>query len=420
MARLGHGQYPLMGRVPNLCERLRVNRTIPYPHQVSFALAGFLSLSAIGVAGCSKAPAAATAAPPPPAVTVAHPVEDDIQDFEEFTGRVEGSQFVQIRARVSGYLDKIYFKPGTLVKEGDQLFQIDPRPYAATLEQAEGSLGQAKARLARLKQDLERSEPLVARKVMPAQEFDRIVGDNREAEAAINTAQAAVNSAKLNLEFTTIKAPIDGLVSREMITVGNLVQADQTILTTIVDHDPVHVYYDIDEATVLRLRKMILEGKLKTARDNRVPVVMALGDSEGFPYEGYVDFVDNRLDPTTGTIRIRAVFPNPTLDGNAVAITPGMFARVRVNLGPKYRGLLIAQRAVVADQGQKVAMVLTDDKNNVSARPLVLGHQFDNGMVVVKKGLQPGDRVIVRGVQRARPGQPVTPETSDMESLALK
>jgi RND family efflux transporter MFP subunit len=255
---------------------------------------------------------------------------------------------------------------------------------------------------------------------MPAQEYDRIVGDNREAEAAINTAQAAVHSAKLNLEFTTIKAPIDGLVSREMITVGNLVQADQTILTSIVDHDPVHVYYDIDEATVLRLRKMILEGKLKTARDTRLPVVMALGDSEGFPYEGYVDFVDNRLDPTTGSIRIRAVFPNPTLEGNAVAITPGMFARVRVNLGPKYRGLLIAQRAVVADQGQKVALVVTDDNNKVSLRPLVLGQQLDNGMIVVKKGLKLDDRVIVRGVQRARPGQPVTPETGDMEPLALK
>ncbi len=382
-------------------------------------LTGLLTILVVAVAGCAKPPPPAAEAPPP-AVTVAHPVEDDVQDFEEFTGRVEGSQFVQIRARVSGYLDTIYFKPGTLVKEGDKLFQIDPRPYAATLEQAEGSLGQANARLARLKQDLERAEPLVARKVMPAQEYDRIVGDNREAEAAINTAQAAVHSAKLNLEFTTIKAPIDGLVSREMITVGNLVQADQTILTSIVDHDPVHVYYDIDEATVLRLRKMILEGKLKTARDTRLPVVMALGDSEGFPYEGYVDFVDNRLDPTTGSIRIRAVFSNPTLEGNAVAITPGMFARVRVNLGPKYRGLLIAQRAVVADQGQKVALVVTDDNNKVSLRPLVLGQQLDNGMIVVKKGLKLDDRVIVRGVQRARPGQPVTPETGDMEPLALK
>lgn len=382
-------------------------------------LTGLLTILVVALAGCAKPPPPAAEAPPP-AVTVAHPIEEEVQDFEEFTGRVEGSQFVQIRARVSGYLDTIYFKPGTLVKEGDKLFQIDPRPYAATLEQAEGSLGQAKARLARLKQDLERAEPLVARKVMPAQEYDRIVGDNREAEAAINTAQAAVHSAKLNLEFTTIKAPIDGLVSREMITVGNLVQADQTILTSIVDHDPVHVYYDIDEATVLRLRKMILEGKLKTARENRVPVVMALGDSEGFPYEGYVDFVDNRLDPTTGSIRIRAVFPNPTLEGNAVAITPGMFARVRVNLGPKYRGLLIAQRAVVADQGQKVALVVTDDNNKVSLRPLVLGQQLDNGMIVVKKGLKLDDRVIVRGVQRARPGQPVTPETGDMEPLALK
>lgn len=382
-------------------------------------LTGLLTILVVAVAGCAKPPPPAAEAPPP-AVTVAHPIEEEVQDFEEFTGRVEGSQFVQIRARVSGYLDTIYFKPGTLVKEGDKLFQIDPRPYAATLEQAEGSLGQAKARLARLKQDLERAEPLVARKVMPAQEYDRIVGDNREAEAAINTAQAAVHSAKLNLEFTTIKAPIDGLVSREMITVGNLVQADQTILTSIVDHDPVHVYYDIDEATVLRLRKMILEGKLKTARDTRLPVVMALGDSEGFPYEGYVDFVDNRLDPTTGSIRIRAVFPNPTLEGNAVAITPGMFARVRVNLGPKYRGLLIAQRAVVADQGQKVALVVTDDNNKVSLRPLVLGQQLDNGMIVVKKGLKLDDRVIVRGVQRARPGQPVTPETGDMEPLALK
>lgn len=393
--------------------------TTIHSRPATLPLTGLLTILVVALAGCAKPPPPAAEAPPP-AVTVAHPIEEEVQDFEEFTGRVEGSQFVQIRARVSGYLDTIYFKPGTLVKEGDKLFQIDPRPYAATLEQAEGSLGQANARLARLKQDLERAEPLVARKVMPAQEFDRIVGDNREAEAAINTAQAAVNAAKLNLEFTTIKAPIDGLVSREMITVGNLVQADQTILTSIVDHDPVHVYYDIDEATVLRLRKMILEGKLKTARENRVPVVMALGDSEGFPYEGYVDFVDNRLDPTTGSIRIRAVFPNPTLEGNAVAITPGMFARVRVNLGPKYRGLLIAQRAVVADQGQKVALVVTDDNNKVSLRPLVLGQQLDNGMIVVKKGLKLDDRVIVRGVQRARPGQPVTPETGDMEPLALK
>lgn len=339
---------------------------------------------------------------PPPVVTVARPIEREVVDAISLTGRTAGSQYVEVRARVSGYLSQVYFQPGGFVTRGEQLFEIDDRPYRATLAQAEGELERVNARYRRTELDLARGETLIARQVISREEYDRLVADHAEAGAAVHAAEAAVDRAKLDLEWTKINAPIGGLVSRELITVGNLVVADQTLLTTILQYDPIYVYFDVDERTVLRILELIREGKFQTARNNRVPISMGLATDDGYPIQGYINFVENRVDRSTGTMEVRAEFPNPLMDNGSVRIHAGLFARVRMELGEPSPALLISDKSILSDQDRKFVYVV-DDQQTVHRRDVRLG-LLDQGYRVVLEGLGSADRVIVNGLQRVREG----------------
>ena len=371
---------------------------------------GFIVISLLCSSGCR--PETKVVKLPPMAVTTARPIERDVYESVEFTGRTEGSELVDIRARVSGYLTKIHFKPGTLVNQGDLLFEIDDRPYKIALEQAEGEVDRNTAKLTRIQLDLDKAEELLTKKAGTRQEVDRILGDKGETEATLRSARAAADRARLDLTWTQIVAPITGLVSRELITAGNLVTADQTKLTTLVRQDPMYVYFDIDERTVLRILQLIKEGKFKSARQYAVPIQMALGNNaaDEFPYEGYVNFVDNRLDATTGTMRIRGTFANPMMENGSINFAAGMFARVRINLSGPYPALMITERAILADQGQKYVYVC-NEKNEIERRDVVLG-KLENPLREIASGISKSDRVVINGIQRIRPGVSVDPKES--------
>src|SRR5262245_36007843 len=266
----------------------------------------------LGLAGCARnGPETAPAAPL--AVSVSYPVEREVTDYVDFTGRTAAVDSVEVRARVWGYLDKVNFKEGSFVKKGDVLFEIDPRTYEAALKQAEGNLEAAEARLKRLDADLTRTRDLIVQKAARRADLDKVVGDRGEAAASISALKAAVEQAKLDLGFTKVLAPIDGRVSRYLLTVGNLVQSGQsggTALTTIVSVDPIYVYIDVDEHTVQYVRKLIREGKAKSARDVDLPIMLGLANDVGYPHRGVLNFVDNQVNPKTGTLRVRGVFRN--------------------------------------------------------------------------------------------------------------
>jgi RND family efflux transporter MFP subunit len=363
----------------------------------------------LGLAGCTPAPSGAPA-PTPTSVMVSYPVEREVTDYADFTGRTAAVDAVDVRARVWGYLDKVTFKEGMLVKKGDVLFEIDPRTYHAALHQAEGNLASLEARLKRLDADLGRAEQLVGRGAMSREERDRIAGDRGETAASIRALQAAVDRAKLDLAFTKVTAPVSGRVSRYNVTVGNLVQSGEsggTVLTTIVSVDPMYVYFDVDERTVLRVRQLIREGKAKSARETEWPVSLGLSADEGYPHQGTIDFVDNQVNPRTGTLRVRAIFPNKD-----EVISPRFFARVRVPVGFPRQALLVTDRAIDNDQGQKILYVV-NDKNEVASRPIRVG-VLDDGLRAIEDGLRPGERIIVTGLQQVRPGVTVEPKLVDM------
>lgn len=376
----------------------------------SFALSAVLFASlCLGLAGCARnGPETAPAAPP--TVSVSYPVERDVTDYVDFTGRTAAVDSVEVRARVFGYLDKVNFKEGTLVKKGDVLFEIDPRTYEAVLKQAEGNLEATEARLKRLDADLTRTRDLINQKAASRADLDKVVGDRGEAAASITALKAAVEQAKLDLGFTKVLAPIDGRVSRYLVTVGNLIQSGQSggaALTTIVSVDPIYVYVDVDERTVQYVRKLIREGKAKSARDADLPIMLGLANDVGYPHRGVLNFVDNQVNPKTGTLRVRGVFHNKD-----EVLSAGYFARVRVPIGFPHHSLLISERAIDTDQGQKIVYVVDKD-NKVAARPVQLGALHD-GLRVVDEGLTPGDQVIVVGLQQVRPGLIVEPKLVDM------
>ncbi len=359
--------------------------------------------------GCKKQ--AAAPAPPPPSVTVARPVAKKIVEHSEYTGRLAAIENVEVRPRVSGYITEIAFKDGALVKKGDLLFIIDPRPYQAALDQAGGQLKQAQAQKELSDRNFTRAETLQATKVSSKEEFDQAATNRNQGEAQTATAQAAVDAAKLNLDFTRITAPIDGRVSREQVTVGNLVASDTTVLTNIVSVDPIYAYADVDERTVIAYQHMIDEGKVKDARKSDIQVGIALAGEQGFPHRGSIDFVDNQINAATGTLSIRGQFPNK--DGNLLA---GMFIRMQIPTSGEYDGLLVTDRAVGSDQGQKYLLVIVDG-NKVEQRPVTLGPVVD-GLRVVVSGLKPEDQVIVNGIMKARPGGEVKVEQGRMEQFA--
>jgi RND family efflux transporter MFP subunit len=374
---------------------------------VSFTLA---IAACAPTAGCRREPPA-VASLPPPQVSVAAPLEREVVDFDEYTGRMTAVEEVEVRARVRGYLIKVNFTEGTEVKQGDVLFEIDPRPFQADLDAAKGQVAQWEAKLARAEADVVRNERLLPKGAASQKDLDTAIAERGEARAAIQSARAAVERAALDVEFTKVTAPISGRVSRAYVTKGNLVNAsgaETTLLTTIVSLDPIYVYFDVDERALLRYQQGAREqvggnDQPANVREAKIPVQLGLAAESGLPHEGVIDFADNRVDPQTGTIRVRGVFAN----ANRV-FTPGLFARVRVPVGDKYQAVLVPDRAIGTDQGQKYLLAV-NDKNVVEYRAVKMGRLHD-GLRVIQEGIKPGELVIVNGIQRARPGLTVAPE----------
>jgi RND family efflux transporter MFP subunit len=335
-----------------------------------------------------------------------------VTDYANFTGRTAAVDSVEVRARVYGYLDKVNFKEGALVSKGDILTQIDPRPYQAVYDSA---MAQIKLNEAQLKQAIaDYARALEIDKTPGAiskQDLDKYEAAEAAAAAAVATAKANAESARLNLEYSTVVSPISGRVSRYVVTVGNLVQAgDQgggTLLTTIVSVDPMYAYFDVDEHTALRVRQLVREGKSDSPRDGGFPVSLGLANEKGHPHAGTINFVDNQVNPKTGTLRARGVFPN-----TEQVLLPGLFARVRVPIGRPHKALLVSERALDTDQGQKILYVV-NDKNEVVSRPVRLGALHD-GRREIADGLMPGEQVIVNGLQQVRPGMTVEPKVVEM------
>ena len=360
--------------------------------------------------GCEKANSAvAKPVAAPVKVEIGSPTEKEVTDFQDFTGRLEAVESVEIRARVTGYLTKVAFDPsielGAEVKAGDLLFEIDEQPYQNSLVAAEAKFAQATARQKTTAAELARIEELVAKKAATARDLERDVGQNAEATASIEAATASISQAKLDLEFAKITAPISGRISRPLLTEGNLVTPATGSLTSIVSVDPVHLYFDMDEPTLLTLQKMIREGKLKSAAESEISLLLGLANNEGHPYRGKIDFVENKVDPNTGTIRVRGVFANPKPERGARPLAPGLFARVRLPLGEPHKAVLISERAIGRDQGQPFVYVVSAD-NEVVYRRVKLDAQHD-GQRVIADGLTAADRIVVNGLQRVRPGAKV-------------
>lgn len=376
---------------------------------MSFQIAHLRAIVLIGAApvvfafgGCKKPPAAQQQGPLPVNVQIA--VEKEVTEWDEFTGRIEAVESVEIRPRVSGYITEVAFKAGALVEKGDLLFVIDPRPYQADLDRAAANLEQTQAQLKLAEIDFKRTEALRQKNVVSPEEFDQKAASLQQAQASVRSAQAAKDSAALNLDFTRITSPISGRVSNESVTVGNLVMAGTTdmVLTTVVSVDPFYVYIDADENSVLKYLKLRDEGTRKSAVDGQIPAFIELANETGFPHEGYVDFVDNRLDPNTGTQRARGIFKtwNPRL-------APGFFVRVRIPGGGKYRAVLIDDKVISSQQGVKYVFVVKPD-NTVEHRNIETGPIFE-GKRIVKKGLKDGEKLVSTRLQIVQPGMPVSP-----------
>jgi RND family efflux transporter MFP subunit len=363
-------------------------------------------LAALALAGCGQGqPPAADR--PPPAVTVAKPTQRTIVDQDEYVGRFTAVDSVEVRARVSGYLDEVHFEDGQTVKLGDLLFTIDKRPFKTSLDQARANLAQAKANLAFAQADLARGAQLVRDKTITEQVFDQRTQAAKVAEASVQAQEAAVQQAMLDLQFTELKAPVSGRIGDRRVSPGNLVTGgttgNTTLLATIVSLDPIRFEFTFDEAAYLRYERLSQEGKDVTGREGSVFVSLRLIDEPDFMHSGRMDFVDNVIDRASGTIRGRAVFSNPK-----GLFTPGMFARVRVPGSPAYPALLVPDVAIGSEQARKYVLVL-DDQNVARLKYVTLGDVFD-GLRVIKDGIAAEDRVVVNGVARIRAGQKVTPE----------
>jgi multidrug efflux system membrane fusion protein len=348
------------------------------------------------------------AAPPPPAVTVAAPVKRTVSDFDEYVGRFVAVDSVEVRARVSGYLDGVHFKDGQTVKQGDLLFTIDKRPFQNAAEQARANLAQAKSNLAYTESDLARGQQLVRDKTITEQTFEQRSQAFRNAQASVSGAEAALRTSELDLEFTELKAPVNGRIGDRRVSPGNLVTGgaggNTTLLAMIVSTDPIRFEFTFDEASYLRYERLSKGGQDVTSRGAGVKVALKLIDEQNFDHEGSIDFVDNVIDRSTGTIRGRAEFAN----GNGV-FTPGMFARVRVPASPPYEALLVPDSAVGTEQARKFLLVVNTE-NTVVSKYVTPGQVGSDGLRAIKDGLGPDDRVIVNGLLRARPGQKVTPQ----------
>ncbi|WP_337174111.1 efflux RND transporter periplasmic adaptor subunit [Paludisphaera sp.] len=405
------------------------------------ALFGLAMLACGALSGCgSAASSTSPAARPPDLVLYDRPVSREVLDFETFPGRTEAVMSVEIRSRVSGYLDHVYFQDGQKVEKGEVLFQIDAREFQAKVDQTRAAVEQAEARAKRLESELQRGKALYDRGIsISREELDRHVYDHAEAVAAIGTAKAEHDLAMLNLQFTRVSSPISGRLGRRLVDPGNLVQADITALTTAVSQDPMYVYFDVHEAAMLRIRRLIREGAVDAADERRVPVEIALSDEADFQHKGEVDFTDNRVDLSTGTLRFRARLDNPS-----GLFQPGLFVRVKLPIGDPHPATMIPEEALTSDQGQKKAYVLrraTKDGapaffEDKQGKPLLdrkgepiprYTHELVDlgriGVLVdgwreVERGVGPDDLVVVRGLQKLRKDSPVTARPFDPEADA--
>ena len=370
-------------------------------------LAAPLALAVI-LAACTKT-AAQQGAAPPPQVAVAPVIERDVTEWDEFTGRLQAVESVEVRPRVSGYISAVRFSEGAMVRRGDLLFQIDPRPFQAEVDRLRAEVDRAQATVQRANSELQRAERLRSENAISNEEHDRRAAFAQESAAQVAAVEAALRAAELNLEFTQVTSPISGRVSRAIVTEGNLVSGgsgEATLLTTVVSLDPVYAYFDADEQIFLKYTAGTNKAGNRGAIDRHIR--MALANEEGFPREGQLDFLDNQLDNATGTIRGRAVFHNS--DGQ---LTPGLFVRLRLAGTGMYHGLLIQDRAVGTDLSKKFVYLVTP-KNEIEYRPVTLG-PIVGGLRVVRSGLRAGDSIVVNGLQRIRPGAQVTPVTVAMD-----
>jgi RND family efflux transporter MFP subunit len=382
------------------------------------------------ISGCQRAAAQPTAGPPVPAVRVVPLMMHDVVDFEYFSGRTDATESVEVKARVTGYLMEIGFKPGDEVKKGQVLFKVDPRRYKAELDRDNSQVLMSQARLKLAEADLTRANDIIKTPgALSRQDADRYISAQAEAMASLKSAQAMVEMAALNLSFTDVVAPITGQVGRNLMTVGNLVVQDQTMLTTIVSEDPIFAYFDVDERTLLRLNKGVREGKFKNAHEIEIRFGLA-NEQDQYPHVGQLDFVNNRINASTGTLQMRAIIKNPApANGGPRLLTPGMFLRVRLAVGDSQKGLVIPQAAIGSDQSRKFVQVVTKE-NKVEYRPVKAGPIQPDGRQLVEpipvirdeQGVRPatenekgedsikeGESVIVSGMQRVRPGEVVQP-----------
>ncbi len=376
--------------------------------RLSVSLLGSVAL--FGFVLTSSLPALAQqAAPPPPPVTVSPPLKKQVTEYVEFTGQFAPVEFVEVRARVSGALTEVHFTDGQIVKKGDLLFVIDPRPYEIALSRARAQLEQANASVDLANRQLQRAGELRQKDFVAQSTYDERVQQMRVAQANVEAGKAAVRDAELNLEFSHVVAPVSGRISAKGVSVGNLISAgagngaSPTLLTTIVSLDPVYFNFDMSETEYLAYQRATVSGKVEDARDNKLAVQVRLMDESNWSHQGRLDFLDNQINKSTGTIRARAVLNNPDM-----FITPGQFGRIRMPNSPQQEALLVPDAAVVTDQSRKILMTVAED-GTVAPKPVVLGPLVD-GLRVVRSGLAETDKVIINGLLRARPGAKVTPQ----------
>jgi RND family efflux transporter MFP subunit len=373
-------------------------------------MVGFLPFFVLFALFFLEQPSALAQVPAAPAVTVAMPVVKDIVEQDEFIGRFEAVDQVEIRSRVSGYLDQIHFRDGAPVKVGDLLFTIDQRPYQAALDEAEATAGSAQVRVEFASNDLERAEALRRSGSVAEQVLDQRRSNYLTARAELDRAQAALRQARLNMEFTEIRAPVAGRISRKAVSEGNLVNTNETVLTNIVSLDPIHFYFDVDERSFLAYSRQIAGGTRSSSAAAPNQVVLRLSDEREAERIGQLDFLDNRLDAASGTIRARAVFENKDL-----FLTPGLFGRVTLRGSDPYRGVLVPDEAVGNDQDRRVVFVVAED-NSVSMRPVRPGPRID-GYRVIRSGLTGDETIVVNGIVRVRPGLKVTPQMKTLPPI---
>jgi membrane fusion protein, multidrug efflux system len=369
-----------------------------------------MGLTAI-LAACDGKSVGDSAAPPPPPVTVSNPLQKSITEWDEYTGRFTAVETVEIRARVSGFIESIHFKEGQIVKQGDLLFVIDPRPFKIAVDQAKADVERAQAKLEIASHDVDRATPLARSATITDRELDTRKSVQRDAAGGVGSAEAALKQAELNFEWAAVRAPISGRISDRRVDAGNLIvggSTGATLLSTIVSLDPIQFVFDGSEADFIRYLRLAAAGARPSSRDVQNPVAVRLADEKNFTHQGRMDFVDNVLNPKTGTIRGRAIFENK--DG---LLTPGFFGRLRL-FGGEHESLLVPDSAVASDQASKIVFTVADD-GTVGTKKVELGPIVE-GLRVVRSGLAPTDRVVIDGLQRARPGQKVTAENGKIKA----